>query len=131
MHQPVVATQALNVSTWLMSTDSLIPLGRTSASWRDRREPDSWGGRSVYIAEIKAGLAHGRSEAEQALARLNGVNDEVDKAIAILQALAAGTQQPAVMGAISKLGAAKQQFGEGAKLIRAAIDQTEKYSAIL
>nr|MDT0658908.1 hypothetical protein [Micromonospora sp. DSM 115978] len=83
------------------------------------------------IGEIKAGLAQSRSEAERALAQLNSVNAEVDKAIAILQALAAGTQQPAVMGAISKLGAAKERFSEGANLIRAAVNQTENYSSII
>lgn len=83
------------------------------------------------IGDIKAGLAHSKSEAERALAQLNGVNAEVDKAIAILQALSAGTQQPAVMGAISKLGAAKAKFSEGAHLVRAAITQTDNYSALL
>ncbi|MEQ4301361.1 hypothetical protein ABNF97_08220 [Plantactinospora sp. B6F1] len=83
------------------------------------------------IGEIKAGLARSRGEAEKALAQLNSVNAEIDKTITALQALAAGTQQPAVLGAISKLGAAKQKFGEGAGLIRAAIDQTEKYSAAI
>ncbi|MFC7545893.1 hypothetical protein [Plantactinospora sp. GCM10030261] len=83
------------------------------------------------IGDIKAGLAHGKSEADTALAQLAGVNAQVDKAIAVLQALAAGTQQPAVMGAIGKLSAAKQKFGEGAGLIQAAIAQTEKYNAVL
>lgn len=83
------------------------------------------------IGEIKAELARSKSEAERALAQLSGVNAEVEKAIAILQALAAGTQQPAVFGAIGKLGAAKAKFGEGAKHIRAAITQTDNYSALL
>ncbi|MBM0231174.1 hypothetical protein ACPXB1_21875 [Micromonospora sp. DT68] len=83
------------------------------------------------IGDIKAGLAHGKSEAEKALAQLAGVNAQVDKAIAVLQALAAGTQQPAVMGAIGKLSAAKQKFGEGAGLIQAASAQTDKYNAVL
>ncbi|WP_371409296.1 hypothetical protein OG423_05100 [Micromonospora zamorensis] len=47
------------------------------------------------------------------------------------EALAAGTQQPAVMGAIGKLSAAKQKFGEGAGLIQAASAQTDKYNAVL
>ena len=83
------------------------------------------------IGEIKAGLAHGRSEAERALAQLADVNAEVDRAISVLRALAAGTDQPAVMGAIAKLGSAREKFGEGANLIRAAITQTENYSAVL
>ncbi len=83
------------------------------------------------IGDIKAGLAHGKNEADKALAQLAGVNAQVDKAIAVLQALAAGTQQPAVMGAIGKLTAAKQKFGEGAGLIQAAVAQTEKYNAVL
>ncbi|TDB79553.1 hypothetical protein [Micromonospora sp. KC721] len=83
------------------------------------------------IGDIKAGLAHGKSEADKALAQLAGVNAQVDRAIAVLQALAAGTQQPAVVGAIGKLSAAKQKFGEGAGLIQAAAAQTEKYSAVV
>lgn len=83
------------------------------------------------IGDIKAGLTHGKSEADKALAQLAGVNAQVDKAIAVLQALAAGTQQPAVMDAIGKLSAAKQKFGEGAGLIQAAVAQTEKYNAVL
>ena len=83
------------------------------------------------IGDIKAGLTHGKTEADKALAQLAGVNAQVDKAIAVLQALAAGTQQPAVMGAIGKLPAAKQKFGEGAGLIQAAVAQTEKYNAVL
>lgn len=83
------------------------------------------------IGDIKAGLNHGKSEADKALAQLAGVTAQVDKAIAVLQALAAGTQQPAVMGAIGKLSAAKQKFGEGASLIQAAVAQTEKYNAVL
>ncbi|WP_018723234.1 hypothetical protein [Salinispora fenicalii] len=83
------------------------------------------------IGDIKAGLAHGKTEADKALAQLAGANAQVDKAIAVLQALAAGTQQPAVMGAIGKLTAAKQKFGEGAGLIQAAVAQTEKYNAVL
>ncbi|WP_018254041.1 hypothetical protein [Salinispora mooreana] len=83
------------------------------------------------IGDIKAGLAHGKTEADKALAQLAGATAQVDKAIAVLQALAAGTQQPAVMGAIGKLTAAKQKFGEGAGLIQAAVAQTEKYNAVL
>src|SRR5690242_17103518 len=83
------------------------------------------------IAEVKNGLTHGKTEARQALAQLAGVIGQVDKAIAILAALAAGTQQPAVMSAIGKLNAAKQRFGEGAAAINSAIEDTDKYNAVL
>ncbi|MEU5943096.1 hypothetical protein ABZ807_28920 [Micromonospora sp. NPDC047548] len=83
------------------------------------------------IGDIKAGLVHGKSEADKALTQLAGVTAQVDMAIAVLQALVAGTRQPAVMGAIGKLTAAKQNFTEGAGLIQAAIAQTEKYNAAL
>jgi hypothetical protein len=83
------------------------------------------------IADIKNGLNHGKQEANQALGQLAGAVAQVDKAIAVLAALMAGTQQPAVMSAIGKLNAAKQKFGEGAAAIRSAIDDTDKYNAVL
>jgi ABC-type transporter Mla subunit MlaD len=83
------------------------------------------------IADIKNGLNHGKEEANQALGQLSGVISQVDKAIAVLSALMAGTQQPAITAAIGKLNAAKQKFGEGAAAISSAIDDTDKYNAIL
>jgi hypothetical protein len=83
------------------------------------------------IGDIKNGLNHGKTEANQALGQLNGVITQVDKAIAVLSALMAGTQQPAVLSAIGKLNAAKQKFGEGAAAIRSATDDTDKYNAVL
>jgi hypothetical protein len=83
------------------------------------------------IGDIKAGLTHGKTEAEKALAQMSNVNAQVDKAIAVLQALIAGTGQPAVMQAIGKLNAAKQKFGEGAAAIQSAIADTDKYNTVL
>jgi hypothetical protein len=83
------------------------------------------------IGDIKNGLNQGKQEANQALGQLNGVISQVDRAIAILSAVMAGTQQPAVMSAIAKLNAAKQKFGEGATVIRSAIDDTDRYNAVL
>jgi alpha-D-ribose 1-methylphosphonate 5-triphosphate synthase subunit PhnH len=83
------------------------------------------------IGDIKAGLTHGKTEADKALAQLSGVTAQVDKAIVVLQALMAGTSQPAVMQAIGKLNAAKQKFAEGAGAIQSAIADTEKYNSVL
>lgn len=83
------------------------------------------------IGDIKNGLNHGKAEANKALAQLAGASAQVDRAIAVLQALMAGTQQPQVLSAIGKLNASKQKFGEGAAAIRSAIDDTDKYNAVL
>jgi hypothetical protein len=69
---------------------------------------------------------HGHGQHRQ----LAAVVAQLDKAIAALQALMAGTQQPAVLSAIGKLNAAKQKFGAGAAAIRSAIDDTDKYNAV-
>jgi alpha-D-ribose 1-methylphosphonate 5-triphosphate synthase subunit PhnH len=83
------------------------------------------------IGDIKSGLTYGKTEASKALAQLSGVTSQVDQAIAVLQALMAGTTQPAVMQAIAKLNAAKQKFNEGAVAIQSAIADTDKYNAAL
>jgi hypothetical protein len=83
------------------------------------------------IGDIKNGLVYGKTEANQALAHVAGAVDQIDKAMVILTALMAGTQQPTVMSALAKLTAAKQKFGEGAAAVRSAIDDTDKYNAVL
>src|SRR5262245_66691015 len=83
------------------------------------------------IGDIKAGLNHGKNEAERALEQLSGVAGQLDRAIAVLQALTAGTSQPSVMSAIGKLNAATQKFAEGATAIRYAIDEADRYNAVM
>jgi alpha-D-ribose 1-methylphosphonate 5-triphosphate synthase subunit PhnH len=83
------------------------------------------------IGDIKAGLSNADQEAKKALTQLSSVTAQVDKAIAVLQALMAGTSQPAVLAAIGKLNAAKQKFTEGGASIRGALVDTERYNSVL
>jgi hypothetical protein len=83
------------------------------------------------IGEIKAGLATGKDEAQRALAQLAGVVGQIDKAIAVLQATAAGSGQPKVAQAVARLQQAKQSFAEGSASVRAAVEDTDSYAAVL
>ena len=83
------------------------------------------------IGDIKAGLNNGKAEATKAIAQLNGVNQQIDRAISILQALIAGTNQPAVMQALAKLAGAKQKLAESQGMINSAIADTDRYNAAI
>ncbi|MFC7545886.1 hypothetical protein [Plantactinospora sp. GCM10030261] len=83
------------------------------------------------IGDIRTGLATATSEAERALMQLSAAAILVDKAIATLEALSAGTRQPACRGAIGKLTGARNRFDQGAERVKAAIDQLRRYDAAL
>jgi hypothetical protein len=79
------------------------------------------------IEEIKAGLAKGQQEASEGLTHLARVADQIDKAIAILQAVVGGSGQPRITQAINTLHQAKQKFAEGSQAVSAASAEVDKY----
>ncbi len=81
------------------------------------------------IQEIKAGINQFGKSTQEQVAQLRAVHDSIDRSLAQLRAVTAGTAHPRVAEAISRMEQAKAKLNEASQLAGASIEATRHYAA--
>ncbi|GIJ25605.1 hypothetical protein Vqi01_07670 [Micromonospora qiuiae] len=81
------------------------------------------------IEEIKAGINRFGQQTQQSVVQLRAVHDSLEQSLALLQAVTAGTNHPAVGQAISQIEQVKGKLNEASQLALGAVDTTRRYAA--
>ncbi len=83
------------------------------------------------VEEVKVHVAASVDGAQRAVSGIQQVGDQLDEALSRLRMTALGSVHPAVLSAMSQLEQAKMRLDEAATLTRAAMDEADRYRAVI